>query len=188
MTVEEKSRTSMDDLTKLEVQTDASPLKRTVKRLIEYKKWANQVMFDDISNMPAFELTKTRLTNFGNILHTINHVYVVDDIFKHHLSGISHAYTSRNTPDTPALDELRKKTEEMDLWYLQQVTGWSDDDINETIEFRFVDGSRGSMTRHEIITHIVNHGSYHRGFVSDMMYQAGVRPSSNDFSVFATAQ
>src|SRR2546429_6681738 len=35
-----------------------------------------------------------------------------------------------------------------------------------------------------IVLHVVNHGSYHRGFVSDMMYQVPFVPPANDLPVF----
>ena len=40
------------------------------------------------------------------------------------------------------------------------------------------------MTREQIVLHVVNHGSYHRGFVSDMMYQVPFVPPANDLPVF----
>jgi uncharacterized damage-inducible protein DinB len=40
------------------------------------------------------------------------------------------------------------------------------------------------MTCEQIILHLVNHATYHRGFVGDMMYQARVTPPANDLTVF----
>jgi uncharacterized damage-inducible protein DinB len=40
------------------------------------------------------------------------------------------------------------------------------------------------MSVSEIIFHIVNHGTYHRGFVSDMMYQIPLVPPANDLTVY----
>ena len=40
------------------------------------------------------------------------------------------------------------------------------------------------MSRNEIILHVVNHGTYHRGFVSDMMYQVPAVLPANDLSVY----
>jgi uncharacterized damage-inducible protein DinB len=42
----------------------------------------------------------------------------------------------------------------------------------------------GKMSREDIILHIVNHATYHRGFVSDLMYQIPVKMPSNDYPVF----
>ena len=51
------------------------------------------------------------------------------------------------------------------------------------VNFEFIGGDTGSMSRADIILHIANHGTYHRGFVGDMMYQASVTPPANDFPV-----
>ena len=40
------------------------------------------------------------------------------------------------------------------------------------------------MSRTEIILHAVNHGTYHRGYVANMMYQASVKPPAIDFPVY----
>src|SRR5258708_32381229 len=41
------------------------------------------------------------------------------------------------------------------------------------------------MTRAEILLHIVNHTSYHRGFVADLFYQVpGARPPTTDLPVY----
>ena len=40
------------------------------------------------------------------------------------------------------------------------------------------------MTRREILQHLVNHTSYHRGFVAQMMYDIPVRPPVTDITVY----
>jgi uncharacterized damage-inducible protein DinB len=52
--------------------------------------------------------------------------------------------------------------------------------LAEVVCFEFGGGGHGEMTRAEILLHIVNHGTYHRGLVSDMLCQA---PADN-FPVF----
>lgn len=126
----------------------AQPLRQDAERthlqsFIRYKAWANRVTFIDLLKLPSEEITKKRATNFGNIISTLNHTYVVDDIFRAHIEGRKHAYTKRNTDTAPALSELWASVQDMD-----------------------------------------NHGTYHRGFVSDMMYQVPARPTANDYPVY----
>ena len=45
-------------------------------------------------------------------------------------------------------------------------------------------GGDGAMTRAEILLHLANHATYHRGFVSDMFYQVPHRGAANDLTVF----
>ena len=159
-------------------------LKAHLLKQLSYKAWANQLTFESLLKLPSNELTKTRKTNFKNILHTLNHVYVIDDIFKAHLLGKSHSYTSRNTDTTPELTYLTKAQNQIDDWYVKYLQTLDNNALNDTVHFEFVGGGEGAMSRAEIIQHIVNHGTYHRGFVSDMMYQIPAKPTANDYTVF----
>ncbi|PPD14510.1 MAG: damage-inducible protein DinB [Methylobacterium sp.] len=156
----------------------------TLRMLVHYKRWANRLTFSQVLALPEGEALKQRQTRFGNMVHTLNHVFVVDDIFRHHLESRRHGYTARNTDTTPPLLELRARVEEMDQWYIDQAENWTDEDFATVIRFEFVGGGEGAMTRAEIVLHVVNHATYHRGFVGDMMYQVPVMPVSNDLPVF----
>jgi uncharacterized damage-inducible protein DinB len=159
-------------------------LLNTTLMFLKYKAWANKITFSSLMNLPDSELYKERKTNFRDIVSTLNHVYIVDDIFKAHINNEHHGYTSRNTDECPKLNELWSKQEKMDSWYVNYVTGFNEDQLENIISFEFVGGGLGNMSINEIVMHIVNHGSYHRGFVSDMMYQIPTVPPANDLTVF----
>ena len=152
--------------------------------LTNYKAWADELTYNAVARLPYDELTKIRETNFKTILHTLNHVYVVDDIFKAHLTGKAHNYTARNTKNSPPLDELTRATKIMDDWYINLANSLTDPELSEIVEFEFVGGGNGKMSRTEIIMHVVNHSTYHRGFVSDIMYQIPTQMPANDLPVF----
>ncbi|MGO1120572.1 DinB family protein [Rhodovibrionaceae bacterium A322] len=162
-------------------KTDLASLPRM---FTHYKAWANRLTFEIVGTLSHEELTKRRETNFKSILHTLNHVYVVDDIFKAHLQGRPHGYSARNTESSPSLADLWQATQAMDQWYCDLAASLSETKLNETIEFEFVGGGQGVMTRLEIILHVVNHGTYHRGFVGDMLYQIPTQSPANDLPVF----
>lgn len=155
-----------------------------IQMLTRYKAWANEITFKAVAALPEEEITEERQTNFGTILHTLNHVYVVDDIFKAHLEGRKHTYTARNTETSPPFGKVWEESRGMDRWYVELADRLTDDDAAERIEFEFVGGGKGVMSRMEIVLHVVNHATYHRGFVSDMMYQVPARPPANDLPVF----
>jgi len=152
--------------------------------LLRYKAWANRTLFTTVGRLPAGEATKPRATRFGNIVHTLNHVFVVEDIFRAHLEGRSHGYTSRNTAAPPPLEDLRAKVEAMDRWWIDYLSSLKTEQLDEVVHFEFVDGDHGSMTRREILLHLVIHATYHRGFVGEMLFQAAVDPQATDFTVY----
>jgi uncharacterized damage-inducible protein DinB len=155
-----------------------------INMLTAYKAWANDITFSAVASLPSGEATKQRQTRFGNMVHTLNHVYVIDDVFRSHLLGTSHGYTARNTQAEPTLADLWKAQVEMDGWYIEYAAKTSNEVLAENVDFQFVDGGRGIMSRTQIILHVVNHGTYHRGFVGDLMYQVPATSPANDLTVF----
>lgn len=156
----------------------------TVAMMIRYKAWADELTYAMVMGLPDGEALKERPTRFGNMVHTLNHVHVVDDIFRHHLEGRKHGYTARNTEYTPPVERLRAAVQDMNRWYVDLVDSWSPEDLDTVVRFEFVGGGAGAMTREEIVLHVVNHATYHRGFVGDMAYQVPLAPPANDLPVF----
>jgi uncharacterized damage-inducible protein DinB len=154
------------------------------RMLARYNAWANRLIFDAVAGLPAGEATKPRQGLFRNMVHMLNHNYVIDRIFQAHLEGREHGYSARNTPEHPPLDELWRAQQEIDAWYVAWSDALTDAALAETVRFTFVGGGEGALTRGEILLHVVNHTSYHRGFVAHMIYEVPARPPTTDLPVF----
>jgi uncharacterized damage-inducible protein DinB len=155
-----------------------------LKTLTRYKAWANGRIFSAIASLPSGEATKERRTRFGNMVHTLNHVYVIDCIFQAHLQGRPHHFEARNTPAHPPLAELAQAVNAVDQWYIDHVATSSDEALTERIRFRFIGGDEGIMSREQMVMHVVNHATYHRGMVAEMMYEVPAAPPVTDLTVF----
>jgi uncharacterized damage-inducible protein DinB len=158
--------------------------KGDARALTRYNAWANGLIFDAVAALPEGEAIKPRRSVFRSMVHTLNHNYVIDRIFQAHLEGRSHGYTARNTPEHPPLAELWRAQRDLDHWYVNWSDQISDAALSERVNFSFVGGGEGVMTRGEILQHLVNHTSYHRGFVAQMMYDVPARPPTTDLTVF----
>ena len=154
------------------------------RTLTRYNAWANELIFAAVAALPEGEAVKPRRSVFRNMVHTLNHNYVIDRIFQAHLEGRGHGYTARNTPDHPPLSDLWRAQQELDRWYVAWSDRISDAALDEKVKFTFVGGGDGAMTRGEILQHLVNHTSYHRGFVAQMIYDVPARPPTTDLTVF----
>jgi uncharacterized damage-inducible protein DinB len=156
----------------------------TVRMLSRYNAWANERIFAAVTNLPEGEALKPRQSLFTNMVHTLNHNLIIDRIFQAHLEGRAHGYTARNTPEYPPLAELWQQQRSVDAWYVEWSERVSELMLGEVVRFTFVDGGAGAMTRHEMLLHVVNHTTYHRGFVADLFYQVPAPPPVTDLPVF----
>lgn len=150
-----------------------------------YCQWSNRLMFDAVAALPAEETAKPRPSLFKNMVHTLNHIYVIDRIWQAHLEGRDHGYAARNTPDHPPLPELWRQQQEVDAWYVAWADRQTEQSLAETVQYALIGGNRGAMTRGEILLHVAMHTNYHRGYVAQMIYGVpGCRPPSMDLPVF----
>ena len=154
------------------------------RMLTRYNAWANRLIFDAVAALPPGEAEKPRVGLFKNMVHMLNHNYVIDRIFQAHLEGRAHGYSARNTPDYPPLAELWRAQQEIDAWYVERYDAYTPAQLGETVRFTYVGGGDGAMTRAEILAHIVNHTTYHRGFVAEMIYRVPAQPPTTDLTVY----
>jgi uncharacterized damage-inducible protein DinB len=157
---------------------------RTARMLTRYNAWANKLIFDAVAALPAGEAVKERKSLFKNMVHTLNHLYVIDLIWQAHLESRDHGFTARNTPEYPPFAELWRAQQAIDQWYVDWSDAQSDATLDEPVSFTLIGGNRGVMTRGEILLHVVNHTTYHRGFVADLFYQVPARPPTTDLPVY----
>ena len=154
------------------------------RMLARYNHWANKLIFDAVAKLPQGEATKARQSIFKNMVHTLNHNYVIDLIWQAHLEGREHGFTARNTPGHPPLDELWRKQQAIDDWYIAWSDQLSEAALGEKVHFTLVGGNKGVMTRAEILLHVINHTTYHRGFVGDLICQVPAQPPTTDLPVY----
>ncbi|WP_254606992.1 DinB family protein [Rhodoferax sp. BAB1] len=155
-----------------------------LRMLSRYTAWANARLFDALAALPAGEATTRRNHGQHSMVGTLAHAWVVDLIWQAHLQGRAHGYSSRQPEVEPTLAQLQQDQAALDQWYIACADGLDAAGEAEVVDFRFVDGGAGAMRRGDMLLHVVNHKTYHRGYVADMLYQAGCRPPVMDLPVF----
>ena len=148
--------------------------------LFAQKSWTNRELFDAVASVTDEDHAAARET----ATRTLNHIYIVDQIFRAHLTGERHGYTATNTPETPDLGELHFAVAETDGWFEKYVATVSDATLAEKISFQFTDGDSGTMTREEMLFHVLSHGSYHRGNVGQVLKSISVVPPRDLYTKF----
>jgi uncharacterized damage-inducible protein DinB len=106
----------------------------------------------------------------------------VEELFTSRLSKKPAPHESTNTELVPEHDELKRRRTVSCDWYSSYVS--NQEHAEEKITFTFTDDKRGMMTVQEILFHIVNHGSYHRGNIAHTLYLALVPHPIDGYGIY----
>lgn len=159
-----------------------------VQVLTRYKAWADNLFLSVVSELPEAELIAPRPIFFGSLIRTLNHSLAMDYVWQCHLLGKAHGLTTRNPEKCPEMEALAAAQREIDNWYVTYANSLSDSNLIEIVEFEFIGGEHGAMTRSDILLHVVNHTTYHRGHAADILYHLNVFPPTTDLPVFIKRQ
>lgn len=161
---------------------------RDTQTLTRYKAWADDLFLSVLSSIPVPELIAPRPIVFGSLIRTLNHAYAMDYVWQCHLLGKSHGLTTRNPDSPPPLEDLARSQRSIDEWYVSYADSITNEELAQIVEFEFIGGGFGRMSRRDILLHVVNHTTYHRGHAADILYHLGVCPPTTDLPVFLRHQ
>jgi uncharacterized damage-inducible protein DinB len=152
--------------------------------LARYKAWANERLYATLASLPDTDLAAPSPIFAGSILRTLNHVHLMDVVWKSHLLGVPHGVATRNPESAPPLSELRDAQRDIDAWYIDYTAAMTPAARDDVVHFTFIGGGDGTLSREDILLHVVNHTTYHRGHITAMLNQMGVQPQATDLPVF----
>jgi len=144
-----------------------------LQRHIRYSNWASRLLVEAIRTLPPGELERPTGISHHSILGTMTHLHFADWIW----------YTRVAEPiDQPAatLDVLERDWPGLQQRWQRFVDALSDGDLARTIPYRSIRGYDGVATVEQIVLHLVNHGTLHRGQVMGMIRQLGITPPGTD--------
>ena len=151
---------------------------------MSYTAWADDVLLNNAARLPAFELLAPRDALFNSIAGTFDHILVVAEIFQAHLQARRHPHATPYRSEILGFSEVAEWLRAMNDYYVACEHDWTDAALAETIDFDFVGGGKGAMRREDILLHLANHATYHRGFVSPRLYPLVKGGAATDLTVF----
>jgi len=156
----------------------------TAKLFARYRAWADRLTYDAVAALPPGEATKERPTLFKTMIGTLNHNLLIDRVWQAHIEGRDHGFKARNVMIHADLAALWTAQQAMNQWWIDWSAVQTAQSLDEPVRFKFIDGGESTMTRGAILFHVVNHGSYHRGWIAEMFHAVPRKPPATDLPVF----
>jgi uncharacterized damage-inducible protein DinB len=146
-----------------------------ITELIQYNYWARDRVLDAVRPLSAEQYAQPLGSSFPSIRDTLVHVYAAEFVWNMRWTGISP--TSLITADQyPGLDGLVAAWAELDYQVRTFVAHVDADGLNREIDYALMNGTPMRSSLRQMVQHVVNHGSYHRGQVTTMLRQLGAAP------------
>jgi uncharacterized damage-inducible protein DinB len=150
---------------------------------LRYHRWATERVLDEINAMPAEQLAKDLKGSFPSIYDTLAHIYQADAIWWDRLSGRVTG-TRDDYPAPGCTWELKEAWMTLHDKMIDWAMGLSDEDWLRQMSYKTLSGMSMVTPVWEMVLHVVNHGSYHRGQVTTMIRQLGSKPVNLDLIGF----
>lgn len=146
-----------------------------LRALLDYHYWARDRMLDALEPLAPAQLTRDLSSSFKSIHETVVHTYSAEWAWYQRWQGQS------PTAPPPAdlftdLAAIRRQWTAHEAQVRAFLGGLDDHGIARVIEYKLLSGNVGSATISQMLQHLVNHASYHRGQVTTMLRQIGAAP------------
>ena len=154
-----------------------------MSKLFAYNRWANARVLEPVSALTAEEFSREVGGSFPSVRKTLAHIYAAEWIWLERWQGRS----PRALPpeqEVPTLEELAKKWSAVEDWQRIFVDGLTEARMAEVVTYVNVKGETWSYPLGEMLVHVVNHSTYHRGQVATMLRQLGKTPRSTDYLAY----
>jgi uncharacterized damage-inducible protein DinB len=148
--------------------------------LLEYHHWATNLTVNAVKALTLEQFTQNLGSSFSGVRDTLVHVFTADRAWLGRLEGQS--LPRANASDYADLASL------LEVWE-PVLTRWPIvveplGDPGRLIEYKSFAGEPFSNTLGQVVRHVVNHGTYHRGQVATMLRQLGANAVSSDLIYF----
>jgi uncharacterized damage-inducible protein DinB len=159
-----------------------------IRMQIDYNYWARDRVLASAEQLPPEQLSRNLGSSFGSVLATLLHMQSAEWIWYRRWRGESPTARADQT-HLGTVDAVRDAWRPLERDIRAFVEGLGPAGLARVIDYKTLEGQPASSAYWQMIVHVVNHGSYHRGQVATMLRQLGVNPAqSTDMIVFFREQ
>jgi uncharacterized damage-inducible protein DinB len=153
-----------------------------VRKLLAYGAWANARIFDAASELSEEQWTREVGGSYPSLAGTLRHIVGAEWVWLQRLLGASHGMPEWTK--TAGLQELRETLAEVEHGRDTFVSGLTREALVKSLAYRNLAGQPYTRLIGDILIHVVNHSTYHRGQATSQLRALGVKPPFTDYIYF----
>lgn len=133
------------------------------RMLALYNRWANERLHGCAARLTPEALAEDRGAFFGSLLGTLNHLLVTDRLWLSRLEGVSPRGSRLNEILHQDLGDLTAARRAQDQKIVAFVDHLSEERFADTLHYDTTSGAPQSQPIHQVLPHLFNHQTHHRG-------------------------
>jgi uncharacterized damage-inducible protein DinB len=149
--------------------------------MAEYNAWANARLYRMAATLSEEQYRRDVNAYFKSLHGTLNHLLVADRIWLRRMTGTGEAPTRLDAilfEDLAGLTEARRVEDER---LVRFVDGLTDARLDGAFDYRMLNNSAQQQKLREILAHLFNHQTHHRGQAHGILTTLGLKePDSLD--------
>jgi uncharacterized damage-inducible protein DinB len=159
-------------------------MKQHFSLMADYNAWANARLYRMAARLPDADYRRDSGAYFGSLHGTLNHLLVADRIWMHRLTGSGTQPAALSEILFEDLTQLSAARRAEDSRIAAYVASLSDAQLEEDCDYRTLSGAPQRQRRRDILAHLFNHQTHHRGQAHAILTRVGVRePESLDLLI-----
>lgn len=154
-----------------------------IQTLLAYDSWANRKMIDAVQPLGSEKLRRDLSTSLGSILGTLVHIVGAEEVWLRRWQD-NPRKGILSIEDIDHLSTLEKRWTEIESERDDFVSQLNDEKLNQIHKIKTMSGRSYEHRLWEMVQHVANHSSYHRGQIVTMLRQLGHSAPATDLIVF----
>ena len=150
------------------------------RELITYNTWANQRLMDVVSRLDASHFTRNVGGSYPSIQSTLTHIVWVEWTWLERWQGNSPQEVWK-PQDFASVADIASRLSPIQDEQRAFIESLSADDLQRVIRYTNRVGEKCEYALWRMIYHLVNHSTYHRGQVINMLRILNAQPATTDF-------
>ena len=151
--------------------------------LYDYNTWAIDRTLDACAALSDEQFTRDLGSSFRSVRDTLVHISGAQWIWLERWHGRS-PNSAPVATDFPNLEAVRRRSAEVERNLLDYVASLTPEDLQRVISYKTMAGVAGAQPLWQMLQHLANHGTYHRGQIATMLRQLGAKGQSTDMIAF----
>jgi len=144
--------------------------KEEARNHLQYSAWASRRLLDAVQALDAEMLHREMNVSHKTMFDTLAHIYFGDRVWLERVVALP------IPAETPMESGWRKVIE----GWLEWADAPGDSDLERVVVYKDTRGNAHQSTVRQIVMHVVNHATLHRGQLMAMFRQLGLAPPPTD--------